>query len=310
MLKESSFVSLKRICLLSLALVISAAFILAMGVTPAQAAKKTDVQKSVSELVDINSASQKDLEDVKGVGPATAKKIIAGRPYKSVDELSKAGVSAKAIDSMKPFVTVGSAQSAPVAPAAIKAKTAVKEKKAEGQKGVAVGPVDINSASQKDLEAVKGVGPATAKKIIAGRPYKSVDELSKAGLSAKAVASIKPFVTVGSAQTPPVAAAATKALAAKTSVAATTAAASSEVTKSAKNVQTTAKSAATRLAPGTKININTADQATIEKLPEIGPVKAKAIIAGRPYNSIEDITKVKGIKGKTFDAVKDYIVVK
>jgi len=111
---------------------------------------------------------------------------------------------------------------------------------------------------------------------------------------------------VGSAQSAPVAAAATKATAAKTAVTATAATASSEVTKSAK----TAKSAAAKLAPGTKININTADQAAIEKLPEIGPVKAKAIIDGRPYNSIEDIMKVKGIKGKTFDAIKDYIVVK
>ena len=164
----------------------------------------------------------------------------------------------------------------------------------------AAGLVDINSASQKELEAVKGVGPATAKKIIAGRPYKSVDELSKAGISAKAVEAMKPYVTVGSVQTAP-----------KTVPAPTTATTSPEVTKSSKDVQKTTKSAAaTKLAPGTKININTADQTTIEKLPEIGPVKAKAIIAGRPYNSIEDIMKVKGIKGKTFDAIKDYIVVR
>jgi competence protein ComEA len=177
-------------------------------------------------------------------------------------------------------------------------------KKADTQKSI--GLVDINSATQKELEGIKGVGPATAKKIIAARPYKSVDELSKAGINAKAIDSIKPFVMVGSAQSAPVAAAATKATAAKTAVTATAATASSEVTKSAK----TAKSAAAKLAPGTKININTADQAAIEKLPEIGPVKAKAIIDGRPYNSIEDIMKVKGIKGKTFDAIKDYIVVK
>ena len=71
-----------------------------------------------------------------------------------------------------------------------------------------------------------------------------------------------------------------------------------------------AKSASANLAPGTKININKADQAMLEKLPEIGPAKAKAIIAGRPYNTIEDVMKVKGIKGKTFDVIKDYIVVK
>ena len=62
--------------------------------------------------------------------------------------------------------------------------------------------VDLNSASEKELEALPGVGPATSKKIIANRPYKSVDELSKAGLSAKAIGTLKPLVTVGSA-TPP-----------------------------------------------------------------------------------------------------------
>jgi len=182
-------------------------------------------------------------------------------------------------------------------------------KKADTQKSL-TGLVDINNATQKELEGIKGVGAATAKKIIAGRPYKSVDELSKAGLSAKAVDKIKPLVTVSGAPAAPVAAAVTKATAAKKSVAATAATASSEVTKSAQSAQTKAKSTAAKLAQGTKININTADQSTIEKLPEIGPVKAKAIIDGRPYNSIEDIMKVKGIKGKTFDAVKDYIVIK
>jgi hypothetical protein len=66
------------------------------------------------KLVDLNAASEKDLESIKGVGPATAKKIIAGRPYKSVDELSKSGLSTKQIEAIKPFVTVGAA--APAAP--------------------------------------------------------------------------------------------------------------------------------------------------------------------------------------------------
>ena len=311
MLKKTNFVVLRNYYLISFVLLMSAVMILGMGVTPAQAAKKADAQKSIAALVDINSATQKELEDIKGVGPAMAKKIIAGRPYKSVDELTKAGISAKAVEAMKPFVTVGKAQAVPVTAAAAKATTAITEKKAQAQKGLAAGLVDINSASEKELEAIKGVGPATAKKIVAGRPYKSVDELTKAGISAKAVEAMKPFVTAGKAQAVPVTAAAAKAA---TKATAPVSAAATDLTKATKDVKATAAkstSAATaKLAPGTKININTADQATLEKLPEIGPVKAKAIIDGRPYKTPEDIMKVSGIKGKTFDAIKDFIVVR
>ena len=72
-----------------------------------------------------------------------------------------------------------------------------KEKK--DAKTAPAGPVDLNNASQSELEALNGVGPATAKKIIAGRPYASVSDLSKAGVSAATIAKIGPMVMVGKA---------------------------------------------------------------------------------------------------------------
>lgn len=37
--------------------------------------------------------------------------------------------------------------------------------------------VNINSATQSELEALPGIGPVTAAKIISGRPYQKIDDL-------------------------------------------------------------------------------------------------------------------------------------
>src|SRR5512141_2004921 len=59
-------------------------------------------------LVDINSADQKAIESLPGVGPATAKAIIQGRPYKSVDDLANVkGLGKSKLEKIKPLVTVG-----------------------------------------------------------------------------------------------------------------------------------------------------------------------------------------------------------
>jgi len=65
----------KQYCLISFILLISAVFVLWIGISPASAARKADVQKDASGLVDINNATQEDLENVKGLGAATAKNV-------------------------------------------------------------------------------------------------------------------------------------------------------------------------------------------------------------------------------------------
>ncbi|MEK7182954.1 MAG: helix-hairpin-helix domain-containing protein, partial [Patescibacteria group bacterium] len=47
----------------------------------------------------------------------------------------------------------------------------------EGGSVLSGGLVNINSASQAELEALPGIGPVTAQKIIEGRPYSGLEEL-------------------------------------------------------------------------------------------------------------------------------------
>ena len=58
------------------------------------------------------------------------------------------------------------------------------------------GLININSASQAKLEALPGIGPVTAQKVIDGRPYSTVEELlAKKILSKKVYEQVKEKVS-------------------------------------------------------------------------------------------------------------------
>ncbi|OGC03806.1 hypothetical protein A2276_08135 [candidate division WOR-1 bacterium RIFOXYA12_FULL_43_27] len=58
-----------------------------------------------------------------------------------------------------------------------------------------------------------------------------------------------------------------------------------------------------------KININLASQKDLETLPGIGPATAKRIIEKRPFAKPEDLLKVDRIGKKSFEKLKDYVVI-
>ena len=56
--------------------------------------------------VDLNTASEKQMQELPGIGEAFSKKIVAARPLKTIKELSKLGIPAPTIEKIRPLVTL------------------------------------------------------------------------------------------------------------------------------------------------------------------------------------------------------------
>lgn len=61
------------------------------GTIPAQARAAGEA----TAPIDINSASEEELRDLPGIGPARARAIVSGRPYSGKDDLVKRNIIPK-----------------------------------------------------------------------------------------------------------------------------------------------------------------------------------------------------------------------
>lgn len=74
---------------------------------------QSQVKKSQSpqSVLDLNTASKKELQSIKGTGPVLAERIIAGRPYRTVDDLLKVkGIGLRKLENIRPYFVVGKKQ--------------------------------------------------------------------------------------------------------------------------------------------------------------------------------------------------------
>jgi competence ComEA-like helix-hairpin-helix protein len=69
----------------------------------------------------------------------------------------------------------------------------VEIKKSHPKEKIEPGRIDINTATEKELKMIRGVGPVLASRIIAARPFRSADDLKKVnGIGDKKYAKIRP----------------------------------------------------------------------------------------------------------------------
>lgn len=155
--------------------------------------------------------------------------------------------------------------------------------------------INLNTASAAELQTIPKIGKKTAQRIVDLRPFKSVDELTRVPrIGDKILARVKPYVTVGTAADQ------------EAAVKKKTAAAAGE---GAAPKKPEAKKAPAPVYTGPVININTASAAEIETLPRVGMKKAERIIEARPFRTVDDLVRVKGIGVKTLEMLRPMVTV-
>ncbi len=139
-------------------------------------------------------------------------------------------------------------------------------------------PVDINTAGEEELRSLPGIGPVLARRIIADReangPFRKPEEITRVfGIGDARYRAIKDLITVNRVEVP--------------------------VSRDPP--------------PDDRVNLNTATQPELETLPGIGPVLARRIIDYREqrgrFRWTSDLTAVRGIGPKTYENLKNRIIV-
>ena len=173
--------------------------------------------------------------------------------------------------------------------------------------------VDLNSADRSQLAQVPNIGPKLAEKIDAHRTAKgrfgSIEDLEQVdGIGPKIVEKVRPYVTVTRDPTPT---APTSSPILDPQIRHRDAAASPLPSSPAHPVSRS--TGLRKLQPGDPpVNVNTATAEELQQIPSVGTVTAANIVAARaerPFRSIEDLDRVRGIGPKTLEKIRPYVTV-
>lgn len=150
------------------------------------------------ERLDPNRAPAEQLARLPGAGRAIAERIVAERgsaPFRSVEDLQRVrGVGPATIEKWRPHVDLPAA-SARTDPA----RTGRPEPAVQDRRQT---PLDLNRATEAELERLPGIGPVLARRIIAWRDsaggFRRVEQLEDVrGVGPAMMRRLAPLVRIG-----------------------------------------------------------------------------------------------------------------
>jgi comEA protein len=156
------------------------------------------------ERIDPNAATEAELDRLPRVGPGQARKIVAWRqahgPFRTLADFdSVPGVGAGLLAAVAPYLTLASAPAGPTPRAETATPPPAAEPAGRSTEADAGTVVDLNRATAAELQALPGIGPSLASRIVAWRtghgPFRSVDELERVpGIGHKTATRLQPRV--------------------------------------------------------------------------------------------------------------------
>jgi competence protein ComEA len=155
------------------------------------------------ERLDPNAADAVELDRLPGVGPALAERMIASREAEGAfreptDLLRVPGIGPATLTRIQPLLEFSSS---PGPPARASPRPSPQTSPRAPQNSIP-SPVDLNRATAEELEALPGIGPALAERIVRHRndrgPFARVEDLADVpGIGAAILEALRPLVSAG-----------------------------------------------------------------------------------------------------------------
>ena len=160
-------------------------------------------QKSEGCGVDLNTASAVELERLPGLGPVKSRRVVEDRrrrgPFRCLEDLERVkGVGPKTLERLRAYLYVRKGD--PAGATSLNPPAQTPEPGAPGEAG-SRGMVRINTAGSQRLQALPGIGPVLARRIIEYRrthgPFRQAEDLlGVKGIGTVTLHDVRPYLNL------------------------------------------------------------------------------------------------------------------